>query len=939
MRPFHNAVRGRRASLSLITATAALALAACLCGSAPAWSACQTTTQVVPPATSFTNTGCISTTNINAVAAGPGSTVINDVPGIISITTSGFSTAGINASGNGNTLTNNGSMSLTAQGGLPSLISATGNANTVTNNGTMTVTISSTSDGAAITVGSSGTATNNGSISLNGTTTVTPSGTPGISNFNEAFGLNSLVLLGNPAATLINNGSISSVASVAATAMSCDSAGCSATNAAGGSITLNGTLSRGIDTTNSLSSVTLTNNGSMTLTGTNSVGISSAFGGFNNTILNAGSITMSGANSIGIQTGDCNGASCFNAGTGTNITNSGTVHVTGAGSYGFAIVTQPLPDSLIMIVGQPLSPTGNTFVNSGMLIAGPGAIALGDIAQVHGLENQHPSGNSVVNTGTIDGQIVLSQGTMESLTNSGLITISYPGSGITHSVNGTFTQTAAGTLALRVDANGGNDKLFVTGTAILGGTVAVLAQMGNYPLSTKYTIVTATGGVVGTFAKVTSNLAFLTPSLTYDADDVFLTLTRNTTMFSSIALTRNQRAVAAALDQSPIMSPLVLAVLFQSKAGALQAFDALSGEIHASVQTAMIDDSQYMRQAVLGRLRSAGYAGATGGTAPLAFGGPDTTGAADGAFDHVDPAPAMAYGPMVTKAPVLKAPAPYDSDWTFWAQGVGAWGRWNTDGNAATMDRSLGGAFVGTDRRFGDTWRLGFASGFTQSDLHVDARLSSADVQTVHVAGYAGARFGAFDLRTGAAAAWSAIETSRSIMFPGFLETAQANYHGATAQAFGEVGYGMAVGNVAVEPFAGAAWVHLETNAFTETGSLGGVAPLAGAADEENVAYTTLGVRAATSYQLANGMFVIPRATVAWQHAFGDITPVAALAFQSTGVPFTVAGVPLARNAAVVDAGLDVKVTPRATLGIFYAGQLADNVQDHAVKGKFCWRF
>jgi outer membrane autotransporter protein len=209
----------------------------------------------------------------------------------------------------------------------------------------------------------------------------------------------------------------------------------------------------------------------------------------------------------------------------------------------------------------------------------------------------------------------------------------------------------------------------------------------------------------------------------------------------------------------------------------------------------------------------------------------------------------------------------------------------------------------------------------------------------VHVAGYAGARFGAFDLRTGAAAAWHEIDTSRSIMFPGFLETAQANYHGATAQAFGEVGYGMAVGNVAVEPFAGAAWVHLETNAFTETGSFGGVAPLAGAADEENVAYTTLGLRAATSYALANGMFVIPRATVAWQHAFGDLTPVAALAFQSTGVPFTVAGVPLARDAAVVDAGLDVKVTPRATLGIFYAGQLADNVQDHAVKGKFCWKF
>jgi outer membrane autotransporter protein len=207
------------------------------------------------------------------------------------------------------------------------------------------------------------------------------------------------------------------------------------------------------------------------------------------------------------------------------------------------------------------------------------------------------------------------------------------------------------------------------------------------------------------------------------------------------------------------------------------------------------------------------------------------------------------------------------------------------------------------------------------------------------VAGYGGARFGAFDVRAGAAAAWHTIDTSRTIMFPGFLETAQANYHGATGQAFGEVGYGMAFGGVAVEPFAGAAWVHLETNAFTETGSFGGVAPLAGAANKEDVGYTTLGVRVASSYPLANGMIVIPRATVAWQHAFDDITPVAALAFQSTGIPFTIAGVPLARDAAVVEAGLDVKVAPRATLGLFYAGQLADNVQDHAVKGKFCWKF
>ena len=48
---------------------------------------------------------------------------------------------------------------------------------------------------------------------------------------------------------------------------------------------------------------------------------------------------------------------------------------------------------------------------------------------------------------------------------------------------------------------------------------------------------------------------------------------------------------------------------------------------------------------------------------------------------------------------------------------------------------------------------------------------------------------------------------------------------------------------------------------------------------------------------------------------------------------------PAARDAALAEAGLDFKVTPRATLGVSYIGQLATDVQDHAVKGKFAWKF
>jgi len=43
--------------------------------------------------------------------------------------------------------------------------------------------------------------------------------------------------------------------------------------------------------------------------------------------------------------------------------------------------------------------------------------------------------------------------------------------------------------------------------------------------------------------------------------------------------------------------------------------------------------------------------------------------------------------------------------------------------------------------------------------------------------------------------------------------------------------------------------------------------------------YSTLGARLATNYLLQNGMAFIPRVSVAWQHAFGDVSPTAALSW------------------------------------------------------------
>jgi len=343
----------------------------------------------------------------------------------------------------------------------------------------------------------------------------------------------------------------------------------------------------------------------------------------------------------------------------------------------------------------------------------------------------------------------------------------------------------------------------------------------------------------------------------------------------------------------------------------------------------MLDDSLFVRQAILGRLRQASFERGGGPTAALGVGGPL-------AYADATGSDALAYAASARdfpiKAPRAALPGP---ERTWWAQAVGAWGKINGDGNAADVNRNLGGVFTGFDQRFGD-WVVGVAGGYTSSSVNVSARASSANIESAHLAAYAGTSFGQWNVRAGAAFTWATVGTSRMIGFPGFFDQTTARYRAGQGQAFGEIGYGMAFRGVAVEPFAGMAYVHLGSTSLAESG---GLAALAGGASKEDVGYSTLGVRAATTYVLADGKVLIPRASLAWQHAFGALTPTANLAFQSAGIPFTVAGAPIARDAALVDGGFDLRITAQATFGVSYVGQLANTAQDHSVKGNFSWKF
>jgi hypothetical protein len=115
----------------------------------------------------------------------------------------------------------------------------------------------------------------------------------------------------------------------------------------------------------------------------------------------------------------------------------------------------------------------------------------------------------------------------------------------------------------------------------------------------------------------------------------------------------------------------------------------------------------------------------------------------------------------------------FPSRLTFWSQAVGAWETIDGNGNAVEAQRDFGGLFTGIDAHVGEASRIGIVGGYTQSQLSVDERLSSADVDSGHVGVYAATSLDGFNLRAGAAYAFHNLETSRAIVFPGLFETAR----------------------------------------------------------------------------------------------------------------------------------------------------------------------
>ena len=458
------------------------------------------------------------------------------------------------------------------------------------------------------------------------------------------------------------------------------------------------------------------------------------------------------------------------------------------------------------------------------------------------------------------------------------------------------------------------------GTAILnGGTVSVIPATGDYTIGQTYKILTANSGITGQFAKVVDNAPFVDLGLSQNANNVYLKVTRNDTTFASVASSQSQRAVADGVETLASGSTLYQAVAkAPDVASARHAFSTLSGDIHASARSVLVQDSGLIRDAVLNRLYTADLAA----IAPAAM--------LSGPTAYAENVPAAAPAPFGSAAPAALS--------GLWAQGFGSWGHLG-GGRDARVDHDTGGFLIGFDTlvqgSFLQDWRLGAFAGYSHSSFDVDARAASGTADNYHVGLYAGRQWNALALRLGATYTWHDIDSDRTVALPGFADRLSTSYDAGTAQLFGELGYRIDTQAFRFEPFVNAAYLNLHTDGFRETG---GDAALSGRGDTSNLGFTTLGLRAATSFDLTEGTSATLQATLGWRHAFGDVRPTAALAL-ANGSAFNASGTPIARDALVVDTGISVALSHAASLGVSYSGQFGEKAVDQSVRGNLVWRF
>ncbi|MPZ32065.1 MAG: autotransporter domain-containing protein [Rhodospirillales bacterium] len=603
----------------------------------------------------------------------------------------------------------------------------------------------------------------------------------------------------------------------------------------------------------------------------------------------AGGTTVSGGVLIG-NSASLQGNILNNASVVFNQTSGGTYAGVMAGTGGMTLQG-----------GGVLTLTGNNLYTGPTTVTGSGLIVNGSLASTVTLDASSAIGGS----GTIGG-----------LVSNGAVVA--PGNSIgTLNVSGNFSQIG-GTYVVEANAAGQSDRINATGAAtISGATVQVAAAPGNYGTSTTYTIVNAAGGLSGTYSGVSSNFAFLTPSLSYDANNVFLTLALQGAAFSGFGgNTVNQRAVGSALDQSYANASGDFATVIGALAGLNTqqgpwALNQISGQPYADFGSFNVANNALFMNALGQQMALARGSSGRGQRQALA--------------QACDVAACEELSPF-----------------SVWGSGLGGVGSVQGDGNSSTFTYSVGGAAAGIDYRVAPNVLVGLGGGYTNGTQWVDSFQGKGWSNTVSVAAYGSfTRWGLY-VDALAGYAYSNNQLQRQIQIPG-LQPRTASASTGANQFLGQVETGYRLGVYApaqatVTPFARFQASSINQAAFSEWGA--NSLSLNVQRQTTTSLRTTLGVDLAGAIGIGDTRTLDLRLRLGWLHEYADTArPLTAAFAGAPSASFTVYGAAPQRDSAVIGFSASTTVAAATQLYLRYDGEVGSGTDNHALNVglRFSW--
>ncbi|WP_431202893.1 autotransporter domain-containing protein [Bradyrhizobium betae] len=439
----------------------------------------------------------------------------------------------------------------------------------------------------------------------------------------------------------------------------------------------------------------------------------------------------------------------------------------------------------------------------------------------------------------------------------------------------------------------------VTGTADLGGaTVNAVFAPGSY-VSKTYTILSATGGVSGTFASTIINTGLpsnVHSSLRYDSNNVYLNLALDFAIAPDLNV--NQRNVGNGLTNSFNRNGGIPGVYAALSAGGLT---LASGELATRAQQTTFEAMAQF----IGLLAAPGV--------------PDC---------------------VASDLPGKPRPCPAPR-WNVWVSGFG--GAQASDGHAALGSHDatsrVFGTAVGADYRLSANTLAGFALAGGGTNFGVNG-LGSGRSDLFQAGAYLRQVNGAAYMSAALAYGWQDITTDRTVAISG-AERLRAGYNANAWSGRAESGYRFAAPwmKIGVTPYAAGQFTTVALPAYAEA-VLSGSGAFALAYDARTVTDPRIefGIRTDKVLGSSDGVLTL-RGRLAWGHDFNPNRTIAATFRALPDASFVVSGAAQAADAALLTASIEKKWLSGWSALATFDGEFSNVTRSYAGKGvvRYAW--